>query len=154
MAEYTYDKSDTLNNVILTDALDYEIRISSLSSGALSNFDGLRVDDGYDIYVFFTSSLSGADESILDAVIAAHPGTSIPAYEEFIYSGNIITNIITWESSLKEDKLSEEQYTYTNNKVSQVVTIVYNPDGTEYSRVTEDLTLSGNNIESNTITES
>lgn len=67
-------------------------------------------------------------------------------YEEYVYTGPRVTGIITWTSVSKVLKIREEQYTYDESRVSTVVTIQYNAAGTEFERVTETYTYSGNKV--------
>ena len=57
-------------------------------------------------------------------------------YEEYIYSGSLVSDIITWTDVGKTTKIREENYTYTAGKVSQEVIIQYNDSGVEVERLT------------------
>jgi hypothetical protein len=143
MVEYNYNITDTANDTVLSKALDFEIRTSTLSTQALTDFDGVRVDDDTDIVILFDSSLSSGDETTLDAIIAAHPGTPIPYYEEYEYTTlNRVSRIILWENSLKETKIKEVLLTHKHEKIIESITIYYDGDGTESSRLIEEISSS------------
>jgi hypothetical protein len=74
------------------------------------------------------------------------------SYDEYITSGNKITDVITWTDSGKTLKIREINLTYTGSKVTQAVTIQYNGSGTEVERLTEVPAYSGNTITSITRT--
>ncbi|MGD9209162.1 MAG: hypothetical protein PVI90_00225 [Desulfobacteraceae bacterium] len=75
------------------------------------------------------------------------------SYDEVTYTGNNPTNYTVWTNSSKTTKIREEQYTYTGNKVTQVVTIQYDGSGVEKERLTETYTYTGNKIDSITRTK-
>lgn len=66
------------------------------------------------------------------------------SFDEIITSGGKITSIITWDSASKTLKIREELYTYSGNKVTQIVTIQYDASGVEKERNTEVIAYSGN----------
>ena len=65
------------------------------------------------------------------------------SFDEYIYTGNVVTNIIVWTSAAKTLKIREEQLTYSGNKVTQVVMIQYDGAGVEKERNTEAFVYSG-----------
>ena len=75
------------------------------------------------------------------------------SYDEITYTGNKATNYTVWTNSGKTTKIREEQYTYTGNRVTQVITIQYDGSGTEKERLTEAYTYSGNNVSNITRTK-
>lgn len=60
-------------------------------------------------------------------------------YNDVTYIGNKISSIIFWTSSLKVKKVREYQLQYTANKVTRVISIQYDSNGLENSRLTEDV---------------
>ena len=87
--------------------------------------------------------ISEAQHEVLDTL--AH-GVVEDSYEELIYSGNRVTQVIVWTSPAKTTKIREELYTYTGSKVTQTVDIQYDAAGVELYRLTEVYTYSGNKV--------
>lgn len=71
--EYTYNVTDTLNDLVAPSALHKQIVDASLSKALV----GVKLD-GTQVYVEFASALDG-DQATLDAVVAAHDGVPLPA---------------------------------------------------------------------------
>jgi hypothetical protein len=71
------------------------------------------------------------------------------SFVEYLYSGNFITDIITWTDNLKTQKIQEESFTYANNKVVTIITKQYDRTGVLVETLTETLTYVGNNISTN-----
>lgn len=76
------------------------------------------------------------------------------SYDEVIYSGSKPSAYIVWTSAAKLMKIREEQYTYNDGKVSQVVTIQYDGTGAVKMTMTEVYTYSGNKVTAVTRTKS
>lgn len=75
-------------------------------------------------------------------------------YEEFVYTGNLVTAVIFWTSSGKTQKIREELFTYTGNKVTQIVTIQYDGAGVEKERITQGtFNYTGTRLDDNTWTK-
>lgn len=75
-------------------------------------------------------------------------------YEEYTRTGNKVTNITVWTDSGKTQKIREEQYTYSGNLVTEVVTIQYDGSGAEFERLTETYTYTANKVTSVTAVRS
>lgn len=61
------------------------------------------------------------------------------SYIEYVYSGNIVTDIITWTDSGKTIKVREENYTYSSGKVTTIITKQYDELGSLAETLTETL---------------
>lgn len=73
------------------------------------------------------------------------------SFEEITYgTANRVDNITVWTDVGKTVKIREEQYTYTGNNVTTIVTIQYNAAGAVIvgETMTETLTYSGNTVQS------
>lgn len=70
------------------------------------------------------------------------------SFEEITYNGSKPTNITIWTDAGKTLKIREEQFTYSNNQVSQIVVVQYDEFGTVVETLTESLTYSGGKITS------
>lgn len=68
------------------------------------------------------------------------------SYDEFIYTGNRVTQIITWTDITKTTKIREQQISYAGSRVTQVIDIQYDGAGVETYRVTEAYTYSGSKV--------
>jgi len=68
------------------------------------------------------------------------------SFEEITYSGAKVNSIIIYTDAGKTTKIREEQFTYTGNNVTQIVTIQYGPTGAPVETLTEALTYSGNKV--------
>jgi len=75
-------------------------------------------------------------------------------FEEYIYSGTIISKVIYWETSSKLKKIREEEYVYSGNKVSSVTTIQFNSSGVEVERLVETYSYTGSKITGITVNRS
>jgi len=70
------------------------------------------------------------------------------SYEEILYTGSRVDSITVWETSAKIKKIREELFTYTGNKVTQVVTKQYDGAGAVAvgETMTEIFTYTGNKV--------
>jgi hypothetical protein len=66
------------------------------------------------------------------------------SYEEYTYSGQKVTNLTVWTSTEKVTKIREEQFTYTGNNATTIVTIQYDALGIATETLTENINYSGN----------
>ncbi len=92
------------------------------------------------------SGLSEGAHRALDQLVH---GIAEDSFEEYIYSGNLITDIIIWTDSGKTTKIREESYTYgAGNRVTEVVTKQYDGTGTLITgeTMTETYNYSGNTL--------
>lgn len=95
--------------------------------------------------------ITESQHEVLDTLVHDIDETS---YDEVIYSGNRISQYITWTSAAKLLKIREEQYTYgSGGKISQVVTTQYDGAGVVKMTMTETYTYSGNKVSSITRTK-
>lgn len=67
------------------------------------------------------------------------------SYEQYIYTGNRVDAVIVWETVAMLEKIREELFTYTGNKVTTIVTKQYDSTGVLLvgETMTEVLTYSG-----------
>jgi len=76
------------------------------------------------------------------------------SYDEVVYSGNKVQTYTVWETAAKLKKIREETYSYSGNKVSQIVTVQYDGAGAVKMTMTEVYTYSGSKVTSVTRTKS
>jgi hypothetical protein len=111
------------------------------------NGGAFRMRDGTGVFDPRTggSGLSPAAHRALDQLV--HP-IAEDSYEEYIYSGIKVTDIIVWTDSGKTQKIRETTFTYSGNKVSTVVTKQYDGAGVLIvgETMTETFTYSGNQV--------
>jgi len=69
MSDYTYDLTDFANDVVCEDKLTLEIAGSSIATELTSMSSD---EEAGECVLTFVSALSGADETMLDAIVAAH----------------------------------------------------------------------------------
>jgi hypothetical protein len=74
-------------------------------------------------------------------------------YEEYTYTGNVITNNTIWSNISKVLKIREYQYIYVLNKLYQEIQIQYNNSGVEVQRLVKTYNYSGNKVASISVTE-
>lgn len=92
--------------------------------------------------------LTPASHRVLDQLVHEVAESS---FTEVVYSGNRVTDVIIWTDSGKTQKIREESYTYTGNKVTTVVTKQYDGSGTLIpgtGTYTETITYSGARVDS------
>jgi len=70
------------------------------------------------------------------------------SYEEITYSGKDVTNITVWTDAGKTLRIREEQISYSQGRVSQVVTIQYDSGGLIEEQITETLTYTAGKVTS------
>lgn len=94
--------------------------------------------------------ITEAEHEALDTLVHEIDETS---FDEVTYSGNKAMSYIVWTSAAKTLKIREEQYTYSGNKVSQVVTTQYDGVGAVEMTMAETYTYSGSKVTSVTRTK-
>lgn len=95
-----------------------------------------------------TSGLTPTTHRAIDQLVH---DISEDSFEELTYgAGNRVDNITVWTDVGKTIKIREEQYTYTGNNATTIVTIQYNAAGVVIvgETMTETLTYSGNTLAS------
>lgn len=70
------------------------------------------------------------------------------SFDELIYTGNRVDQLIVWTSPAKTTKIREELYTYTGSKVTQIVTKQYDAIGVLIvgETMTEVIAYTGNKV--------
>jgi len=68
------------------------------------------------------------------------------SYVQYIYSGNLLTDVITWKDNTLVQKVQEENYSYLSNRVSIITTKQYDRTGVLIETLTEVLSYTGNNV--------
>ena len=70
------------------------------------------------------------------------------SFDEPIYTGNRVDQLITWTSPAKITKIREELYTYTGNKITQILTKQYDALGVIIvgETMTEIIAYTGNQV--------
>lgn len=82
---------------------------------------------------------SGITEAQHEALSTLVHDIDATSYEEYTYSGPLVTNCTVWTTSGKTQKIREEQYTYgVGSRVTKVITIQYDSVGVEKMRMVED----------------
>lgn len=93
--QFTYSvEDDTLNGIVALNNLTNTIRSSDITialEGVTHSGDNLIVD--------FKDDISGAEETILDGIIAAHDGVKIVPEDEPIEAITIKTDVYTYEAN-------------------------------------------------------
>ena len=87
------------------------------------------------------------DHEVIDSL------THAPAedgYEEFTYIGNVIADVILWQTVAKLLKIREWNYTYTANKVTTEVIKQYDEAGSLLKTLTLTFAYTGNKLASTT----
>lgn len=115
------------------------------TEGAIRYVSGsFRAKDGDGVFDLRSGSgLSESQHLVLDQLVHSLDENHI---EEYLYSGNKVTNVIYWTDGTKTKKIREEQYTYSGNKVDTVTTIQFDGSGSETERFVETYTYSGNKV--------
>lgn len=119
--------------------------------------------DGSDNLVFRDPNAnSGAEASLTDLLATAgggiteaqHEGLDTlthdiveTSFEEYLYSGNKVTDIIIWTDNGKTQKVRESSFTYTGSKVTTIVLKQYDGAGALKDTVTETLSYTGNQLD-------
>lgn len=117
--------------------------------GAISNNAGaLKGRDATG--VFNLRSGTGLTEAAHRSVDHLVHAIAEPSHDQFVYTGNRVDAVITWETSAMLKKIREELYTYASGKVSVVVTKHYDAAGVLLAgeTMTETFTYSGQQVAS------
>lgn len=126
------------NNVILNGGFKFT---TGATDGYVLTSDA--VGNGSWQSVSAVSGISSIQHENLDTLVH---NLSENYFEEFIYTGSIITGNIVWTNSSKITKIRESIFTYSGSNVVQEVSIQYNGSGVEVQRLTVDYTYSGSTI--------
>lgn len=99
MADYTYDLTDFANDVVCEDKLTLEIAGSSIATELTS----ISTDEeAAECVLTFAASLSGADETTLDAIVAAHDGVHVcyrfHAASTLVQGEIVVTETSGWQT--------------------------------------------------------
>lgn len=91
------------------------------------------------------SGMSAGEHRALDQLVHDIAEAS---WEEIVYDGNRVSDIITWTDSGKTKKIREVNVTYSGNQVATIVTKQYDGDGNLITgeTLTETPTYSGGKI--------
>jgi hypothetical protein len=90
-------------------------------------------------------ALTPSNHKTLDQLVHNIAETS---YEEYIRSGNQVTDIIIWTDSGKTTKIREENFTYSAGKISTIVTKQYDGAGVLAETLTDTYNFTGNQLTS------
>lgn len=92
MSRYIYQVTDTLNDTVSVRSLATEIANSTISP----SLTGVTVHEG-EIFIDFDADLSGAEQTTLDGLVAAHDGQDPPsnAVQDFVDANAIVTDPLT-----------------------------------------------------------
>ena len=69
------------------------------------------------------------------------------SFEEYIYTGNRVDQIIVWTDAGKTTKIREELYTYTGSQLTTLVTKQYDGAGTLVQTLTETYSYTGSKLD-------
>lgn len=89
--------------------------------------------------------ISEAQHEALDTLVHEVDETS---FEEYIYDGSKVTDVVVWETSAKLKRIRDEHYSYTGSRVDSVVTRQYDAAGAVKMTVTETYNYSGSRVTS------
>lgn len=119
----------------------------TLNTGALMALDIVGVFD-----LRSGAGISEAQHEDLDTLVHEIAESS---FDEFVYTGNRVDNVTTWQTAAKLIKVRETALTYSANKVTQSVTTHYDGAGVAIAGqiITEDYVYSGNKIDDVTRTQ-
>jgi hypothetical protein len=74
--------------------------------------------------------------------------TDQDVYEEMVYSGSKLTSLVGYKDSSKAVTLYSQAMTYSQGKVSQISTVIHNPDDNTMTKtVTDTLTYQGSRVQ-------
>jgi len=116
------------------------------------NGTDIKALDGLGVFNLRSGSgLSLGSHRTVDQLVHNIAETS---FDEFLYTGARVDSAITWTTPAKTQKIREELYTYTGNKVTTIVTKQYDGAGVLIvgETMTEVLVYSGNQVTSYTRT--
>jgi hypothetical protein len=68
------------------------------------------------------------------------------SYEEYEYTGSRVDAVRIYTDDTKVTKVREQEFTYTGNKVTQIVTKQYNVGGSVVETLTETFNYTGNTL--------
>jgi len=109
---------------------------TEIANGTLDAYVSTVVLDGY---------IKAEDHKTLDQLVH---NVAEDSFDEFIYTNfHRVSSIITWENQTKIKKIKERQISYAGIKVSEIITIQYDPEGAETERLTETFNYKGFNID-------
>lgn len=115
------------------------------SGGMLYSNGNFYLKDAYG--VFNPRSGSGLTEIEHEKLDTLTHEIAENSYEEYTYINSDIINVTIWTDINKIKKIREEQYSYLNgHRIDQAITIQYDINGSEKSRITESYNYSANKI--------
>jgi hypothetical protein len=125
---------------------DSKVSVSPPASGA-AQIIGIALSDT-DLKLLIQNqsldNLDSVEHRALDQLVHEIAENS---FEEFTYAGNRVISAIVWVDASKTNKIREELYTYTGNKITTIVTNQYSKDGsTVVETLTETLVYSGSRV--------
>lgn len=114
-----------------------------IAVGAISNNAGdLKARDNVGVFNLrqsYDTNVHRAEDQLVHEIAET-------SFTEFTYFGSQVTDVIVWTTAGKTQKIREENYTYTGNKVDTVVTKQYDAGGTLVETYTETYSYSGNKV--------
>ena len=128
------------------DGLDKLVYVSRDASGNMTFKD---IVDGTertlsDLLAGVGGGISEAQHEALDTLNHNIVETS---YEEYVYTGNRVDDIIIWTNNTKTTKIREINFTYSGSLVTTIVTKQYDGGGTLVDTITETLNYTGNKLD-------
>ena len=84
-------------------------------------------------------------KSLGSRVSTLESGGGVDSYSETVYSSGLVSQISTWDTSLKSNLVQTKSFTYTNGLLTQIVVA----DGSSVTELTQTITYdSDGNLES------
>ena len=113
----------------------------TLNAGAIKARDVIGTFNLRQGAAAYNSAIHRAEDQLVHEI-------SENSYDQLIYTGNRVDQLITWTSVAMLTKIREELYTYTGNKVTQIVTKQYNAAGVLIvgETMTEVIAYTGNQV--------
>jgi len=121
-------------------------------------YDHIRLGVGSDGYTLIADS--SQPEGIKWALLDPNPFTSSvhedadslvhnlseDSFEEYVYSGTNVAQIVVWENSLKLKKIRESVFTYSGTRIISEANVQYDDTGVEIQRLLTNYVYDGTTV--------
>jgi hypothetical protein len=113
----------------------------TLNAGAIKARDSVGTFNLRQGAASYNSAVHRAEDQLVHEI-------SENSFDQLVYTGNRVDQIITWTTAGMTTKIREELYTYTLSKVTQIVTKQYDPAGVLIvgETMTEVIAYTGNQV--------
>lgn len=143
VAFFTSDGTVAGDNDLYFDRVNNQLRVSSFKLSTTPIDGYVLTTDSSGNATWQENISSPTNHRSFDQLVHEVAETS---YDEYIYSGSNVTNIIIWTSSEKVTKIREQQFIYSGNKATSIVTIQYDSYGNAVETITESINYSGQKV--------